>query len=312
MMNKLSLPYEYCTVQGNLRDKYVDDLTLGSVHMDRVKLLVCGASGVGKTELVESLKCRFFRSLFRRRSSSSNVSRTGHRQTHGIAIQQVIIPNSKEFSIWDFSGLKDYYLIHERFMNARNSIFLVVFSLRDPFQKQIAQIRFWLSIIKAKLTFSISVETKPHVVLVASFADYSQLQGVEMLEEGDVFIANGGNGRISQFNSNKVLNFAIQHFGQYFLFEDVVHRLDCRLSQSTEMRILRSTLASLRVAIIQVCYLYGTCQCYLIYSYILLESATGTKDGVAIGETSTTMEMRSLSHASAHLASFSSQNKGIC
>lgn len=226
----------------------MDDLIPETVCMERVKLLVCGASRVGKTELVESLKCRFLQSLFRRRSSSSDVSWTASRQTHGIAIQQVTIPNSKDFSVWDFSGLKDYYLIHERFINARNSIFIVIFSLRDPIKKQIAQVRFWLSVIKAKLTFS--VEIKPHVVLVASFADYSQ-QAAEMLEEDDVFVSNGGS-RMNQLGS-KVLSFAIQQFGEHFLFQDMVHTLDCRLSQSTEMRVLRSTLASLRVATIKVC-----------------------------------------------------------
>jgi len=221
----------------------VDDLTPGVVCKDCVKLLVFGASKVGKTELVESLKCRFLRSLFRRRSSSSDVSWTASRQTHGIAIQRVTIPNSRDFSIWDFSGLKDYYLIHEMFINTRNSIFIVVFSLRDPVKKQIAQVRYWLSVIKAKLTFS--VENKPHVVLVASFADYTQ----QAVEEDDVFVSNGG----SQFDGSQVLNFAIQQFGEYFLFQDMVHTLDCRLSQSTEMRVLRSTLASLRVATIKVC-----------------------------------------------------------
>ena len=225
----------------------MDDLTPGAVCMERVKLLVCGTSGVGKTELVESLKCRFLRSLFRRRSSSSDASRIASRQTHGIAIQQATIPNSKGFSIWDFSGLKDYYLVHERFTNARNSIFIIVFSLRDPIKTQIAQVNFWLSSIKAKLTLNISVETKPHVVLVASFGDYPQ--GVEMLEEGDVFVTNGD----SRNNGNKVLNFAIRQFGQHFEFQDMIHRLDCRLSQSTEMRVLRSTLASLRVTTIKVC-----------------------------------------------------------
>lgn len=236
-------------LQGNLRDKYVNDLIPGTVHMERIKLLVYGASGVGKTELVESLKCRFLQSLFRRRSSTSDVNWETSRQTHGIAIQQATIPNSREFSIWDFSGLKDYYLIHERFMNARNSIFIVIFSLRDPIEKQIAQVKFWLSVIKAKLT--LSVETKPHVVLVASFADYLR-QSVEVLEEGGLLATNGGNGRINQHDGSKVLSFAIQQFGQYFLFQDMVHRLDCRLSQSTEMRLLRSTLASLRVVILKV------------------------------------------------------------
>jgi len=224
--------------------------------MDRVKLLVFGDKAVGKTELVESLKCRFFRSLFRRRSTS-DVTQMEFHSTHGITIHQATIPNAKEFSIWDFSGLKDYYLIHEKFLSAKNSIHVIVFSLRDPVKKQITRVRFWLSMIKAKLLLD-DITTKPHVVLVASFAD-SPLRSVGSLsslssEEDDDLFASPVNHPSG--GANAVLMFAKQQFGHYFSFQDIVHSLDCRLSQTSEMRVLRTTLASLRIICVKVCRLF--------------------------------------------------------
>ncbi len=49
---------------GSLRDHYVNDLVLGQVPINQVKLLVCGAAGTGKTELIHSLKCHFLWTLF--------------------------------------------------------------------------------------------------------------------------------------------------------------------------------------------------------------------------------------------------------
>ena len=62
----------------------------------------------------------------------------------------------------------------------------------------------------AKLTLNISVEAKPHVVLVASFADYS-----EMLEEGDISITSGddpNNGsKVLMYMHTQVCNIMILH-----------------------------------------------------------------------------------------------------
>ena len=61
---------------------------LGQIPMGRAKLLVCGAAGVGKTELIDSLKCHLLRSLFRKRSAS-NLAQMILKRTHGMNIQQV-------------------------------------------------------------------------------------------------------------------------------------------------------------------------------------------------------------------------------
>ena len=175
-------PAHYYTayVQDDLRQYYIHEVMLGQVPPNRVKLLVCGAAGVGKTELTDSLKCHLLRSLFRRRSPSS-LTQMILKRTYGMTVQQVAIPNAGNFSVWDFSGMKDYYAAHENFLRLTNAVAMVVFSLRDSVEKQLAQVRFWLAMIKSKqppdevIRFAGENPDKPHVLLVGSFADQQHL-----------------------------------------------------------------------------------------------------------------------------------------
>ncbi len=113
---------------GSLRYHYVNDLVLGQVPINRVKLLVCGAAGTGKTELIHSLKCHFLRSLFHQRTQS-NLTQMILRRTHGMSVHQLSIPNAGEFSIWDLSRMKEYYVAHKHFLSTSNAVVLVAFSL---------------------------------------------------------------------------------------------------------------------------------------------------------------------------------------
>ena len=239
---------------------YVAELVQDRVAMSRSKLLVCGAAGVGKTELTDSLKCRFIRSLFRKKSTS-NLEKMLLKRTHGMVVQQVTLPNAGDLSIWDFSGLKEYYVAHEHFLGERNSIVLVVFSLRDPLQRQLAQVRFWLAMIKSKqapstdmVYFAGGNPRKPHLVLVGSFADQQLDSWSEVGHNSeDVFavpLASSEEPALS--NAETVLREMKEEFGECFAFPDEVFQLDCRLSQSREIRNLRLHLATLRTATLKV------------------------------------------------------------
>jgi hypothetical protein len=104
------------------------------------------------------------------------------KRTYGMTVQQVTVPSAGNFSIWDFSGMREYYVTHEQFLKMRNSIALVVFSLRDSLEKQLAQVRFWLAMIKSRqppsevIRFAGENLNKPHIVLVGSFADQQHQQ----------------------------------------------------------------------------------------------------------------------------------------
>lgn len=231
------------------------ELVLGQMPLSRVKLLVCGAAGVGKTELINSLKCHILRSLFRKRSNSDFYHMILKR-SRGMCVQQVTIPNAGLFSVWDFSGMKEYYVAHENFLESKNAIFLIVFSLREQVSKQLAQARFWLAMIKSKLGPSEVIHhaaktpNRPPVILVGSFADQQQ---PNHLNSNDIFAVPLASGTQDALDSGRSVHRVLRkEFGDFFDFSGFVFTMDCRLSQSHEMRTLRSLLASLHTQIIKV------------------------------------------------------------
>ncbi len=248
-------------------NEYINDLTPGQASITRSKLSVCGAPGVGKTELINSLKCRFIHSLFRRRSASS-LSHTIEQRTYGMSVQQLTIPNAGDFNVWDFSGVRSYYPLHEEFLQTKNTVFLVVFSLCDPPERQLAQIRFWLAMIKAKqpqsetIRFAGEIENKPNVILVSSFADQARLPTLSEEASKDIFsfpsassIAQPHSERIGR--GSDILEVLEREFKDYFSFSRQLFALDCRLSQSSGIRALRQHLGAVRLELIQVWHVYN-------------------------------------------------------
>lgn len=224
------------------------------------------------------------------------------KRTYGMTVQQVTVPNAGNFSIWDFSGMREYYVTHEQFLTMRNSIALVVFSLRDSLEKQLAQVRFWLAMIKSRqppasevIRFAGENPSKPHVVLVGSFADQQHQQlllsqrqlptlGQSSLRltasgpgeaEEDIFAVplassvleqqkretEGGEGEgerkeLPPDNATTVLRTMREEFGRHFEFHERVFELDCRLSQTAAMKALRQHLNVLRLRILKVSYVW--------------------------------------------------------
>lgn len=50
---------------------------------------------------------------------------------------KVTISGAGNFSAWEFGGFKAYYSVHEYFFGFGNAIFMVLFSLRDDYEKQL-------------------------------------------------------------------------------------------------------------------------------------------------------------------------------
>lgn len=184
-------------------------------------------------------------------------------RTYGFDVQQATIPEAGDFSIWDFSGQRDYHVGHEHFLSASNAIFLVVFSLKDPIERQLAQVRHWLAMIRAKQNpgkfprYLGKGASQPFMVLVGSYADQQQpvLEPVPSeTSNGEVFVvpsaASMMNPRID--NGRSVLEAMMAEFGGSFVFPNMVYTLDCRLAQTNEMRILRSCLSHLHSMLIKV------------------------------------------------------------
>ena len=230
----------------------------GQLSIGRVKLFVCGATGVGKTELVKSLKCRLLRSLFRKRSNS-NLSHMIQQRTHGIMVHQARIPNAGTFSVWDFSGLESYYILHEGFLSATNALVLLVFKANDPPEQQLSQLRFWLSLFKAKqkqsarIRFAGKIEHKPRIVVVGSFANLPYV-----LPEGEGGTLTNPPAAPTAATLpdprkvREVFDTIKEEYREYFTFSEQLFLLDSRLSQTIEIKDLRVHLGALRSKIVQV------------------------------------------------------------
>ena len=75
------------------------------------------------------------------------------RQVHRILVKKnVYISGVGDLSIWDFSGYEPYYMIYDRFLGDTNCVHVVMFSLMDTYDEQIAQVFFWLNFLKARVT----------------------------------------------------------------------------------------------------------------------------------------------------------------
>ena len=90
------------------------------------------------------------------------------------------------------------------------------------------------------------------MVLVGSFLD-QQLPPSFQEQSSDVFaVPLASNIQQDPDNGMSVLRRMVEEFGDHFVFPDVVFTLDCRLSQTREMRSLRNLLGSLRQQVLKV------------------------------------------------------------
>ena len=62
---------------------YVSQLVPLSQSLSRIKMKLFGASNVGKTTLVDSMKCGMFSGFFRRSRIASHTSQSAHSITKG-------------------------------------------------------------------------------------------------------------------------------------------------------------------------------------------------------------------------------------
>ncbi|XP_035692592.1 protein VAPYRIN-like [Branchiostoma floridae] len=100
----------------------------GGVKVDRFKLCICGPQEAGKSTLKESLQTGPFIAFFRDRMTPDHQP---HEPTPGVNVGTTNIPSVGEVSVWDFAGQSEYAVTHGMFMNAENTIFVVLYSIMD-------------------------------------------------------------------------------------------------------------------------------------------------------------------------------------
>ena len=121
---------------------YFKRLAMGSVNVQRTKLMFVGLGGAGKSSLANAIMSHSNKNLVNK-SSNQNIP-----VTDGIDITDwdVTAPNGStvNFCLWDFAGQVVYYNTHQFFLSNR-AIYLLMWNIRLGHEH--AGLDFWLSSI---------------------------------------------------------------------------------------------------------------------------------------------------------------------
>ncbi|XP_078661469.1 death-associated protein kinase 1-like [Branchiostoma floridae x Branchiostoma belcheri] len=194
----------------------------GGVKVDRVKLCFCGPQEAGKSTLVESLQTGPVVSFFRDRMAPDDQP---HEPTPGVNVGTTKIPGVGQVSVWDFAGQSEYAVTHSMFMDAENTIFIVLYSIMDDTKKQKREVHWWLCFIK-----SCNTKSKPYVILAASHADQTDT---------------------GRQRASFILEMMTSEFKDHLNISDEVFLLDCRKTRKTDMRRLKDLLTRLKTELLE-------------------------------------------------------------
>ncbi|XP_070550397.1 death-associated protein kinase 1-like [Ptychodera flava] len=194
-----------------------------------MKICLCGYGGNGKTTLKHALQRSFIDAkLFQRSKEKAPASeKEDYEPTPGIDMATVNIPKAGKFGVWDFAGQTEYYVTHNMFLSAENSIFTIVFRITDEPDKQKKEVISWLAFIKAIITKSMSEgHPQPTVILVASRADQLKM----------------GTHKQADAMYREIHLEAKKMFGKYLSILDEMFILNCHDSQHRDMDTLRACI----------------------------------------------------------------------
>ncbi|XP_076465114.1 death-associated protein kinase 1-like [Babylonia areolata] len=254
-------------VKGDKGQALIGQLEESPHPLPRIKLKVLGSSGGGKSLLIESLKCGFLGSFFRRRLPNSTGSNSvtvakgktlpqfslptpmsysvaNPTFTKGVEIQQINIAGAGEFSVWDFAGYEPYYVLYDHLLGDTHCLHVLVFSLLLPPEEQLAQVVFWLNFLKARVPPALPIgycgrlRNSPRVLLVATHADKA---GCSRNSRGE-YVSGEASG---------VHQKAQQLFRHDVRLADRLFVVDSQLAASPDLKALKAALGLEKQDIVQ-------------------------------------------------------------
>ncbi|XP_071845037.1 death-associated protein kinase 1-like isoform X3 [Apostichopus japonicus] len=258
---------------GKMRDLFTQQLGLSSHAIPRTRIKVFGHQGVGKTTLIDSLKCGFFRGLLRK--SRSNLSLSAHtspqkrpmlsihrdsqlmeegvltrhvstssvidycNMTKGIQFTYANIPGAGDYTMLEFAGFESYHTIYPHFLEDDGSVNIIVFSLEDTHEEQLMQVTYWLNLIRSRfpahepIGYGGKYSREVKVILVATHADQCNCP---RQPSGELV---SGQGNILLYEVKKT-------FGKVLDICEMLFILDAKNSQSRDIKLLRTHISNLR------------------------------------------------------------------
>ncbi|XP_078594476.1 uncharacterized protein LOC144872292 [Branchiostoma floridae x Branchiostoma japonicum] len=197
----------------------------GGVKFNRFKVFLGGKETTGKTTLKTSLTKGLLPALIQRVSRRS--AEVPYDPTPGVDIGTFHVPGVGEVSLWDFAGQTEYAVTHSMFMDAENTVFIVLYNIMYDRKTQQRQVHWWLCFIKA-----CNPNRQSDVILVASHAD-------------KVTLTRG------QRQAAHVLQVMQSEFGDHLRIADEVILMDCRKPRTPEMERLKALLVRIKDVLLQ-------------------------------------------------------------
>jgi len=185
-----SKKYKTMDIIGYLKSVYED-----AKPYTRMKLMVVGVQGIGKTSLLDQLRQEgpnrnkkqvdHWAKRMGHKNITSKTSRGINMSTVGVDIGDWVCEKKVRghsphgpvvFRTWDFGGQKEYYATHQYFLSKR-SLYLVLWRITDG-RKGLAEVLQWLGniqVIKAKVKIVIFYLTDKY------FLNYRQEHQIHLL-----------------------------------------------------------------------------------------------------------------------------------
>ncbi|CAH1270821.1 DAPK1 [Branchiostoma lanceolatum] len=198
----------------------------GGVKVNRCKVFVFGKAETGKSTLKESLERGPVTALLQGLSKMSSAEEP-HDPTPGVDVGTYHVPGVGEVSLWDFAGQAEYAVTHSMFMDAENTVFIVLYNIKDDSDTQEQEVHYWLSFIKA-----CNPNRQPDVILVASHADKVALSRGRRL-------------------ATNILALMKAEFKAHLRIADEVILMDCRRTRTDDMSRLKTLLVKIRDSLLQ-------------------------------------------------------------
>ncbi|XP_078594438.1 uncharacterized protein LOC144872256 [Branchiostoma floridae x Branchiostoma japonicum] len=192
----------------------------GGVKFNRFKVFLGGNETNGKSTLKQSLTKGLLSALIQKLSRRS--AEEPYDPTPGVDIGTFHVPGVGEVSVWDFAGQAEYAVTHNMFMDAENTVFIVLYNILNDSETNEQQVHWWLCFIK-----SCNPNRQPDVILVASHADR-------------VALSTG------QHRAALVIQAMKAEFQDHLRIADEVILMNCRKTGTPEMNRLKKMLVRIR------------------------------------------------------------------
>ncbi|ESN93543.1 hypothetical protein HELRODRAFT_194061 [Helobdella robusta] len=210
----------------------------------RLKISVLGNSGVGKTTLIESLKCEATTALNDpmggfKLDSNNNANVQNYNHTKGVNIQKTTISDVGEVMFLDFSGLESYYDQYSLFLGDSSCAHIIVLSLNDSESVRNKQVDFWLEFIRVRMSpkepigFAGCNMWAPNIFIVLTNPNESNCS---KNEKGEWYLKT----------ESTFFSTLLEKFERDVIINQPLFILDAQLPSSNEMKELKKILAKLK------------------------------------------------------------------